>query len=80
MAIETRRRLCLTREAAKLYGCTMGRIRQMAREGTIWCDKAGPRALVFDASEIERLARTRAKQRGERKVRGTPPEGFSPDT
>ena len=79
MAIESRRKLCLTREAARLYGCTMGRIRQMAREGIIWCEKAGPRALVFDAAEIERLAKARAATRSAGRLRGVPPTGFSAD-
>lgn len=81
MAIEpTKRRLVLTREAAEIYGCTMGRLRQMARAGTVWSEKAGPRALAFDANELERLSKARDKARGKGKLRGTPPGGFSPDT
>ncbi|NBP83576.1 hypothetical protein EBU60_06930, partial [bacterium] len=65
MAIEpTKKRLVLTREAAEIYGCTMGRIRQMARAKMIWSEKVGPRALAFDAGELERLAKTRDKARG----------------
>jgi predicted nucleic acid-binding protein len=82
MAIEPtkKRRLCLTREAAEIYGCTMGRLRQMARDGQVWSEKAGPRALAFDADELEALAAARDKARGKGKLRGTPPGGFSPDT
>ena len=76
----TKRRLVLTREAAEIYGCTMGRIRQMARAGTIWSEKVGPRALAYDAAELERLAKARSKARDKGKLRGTPPGGFSPDT
>jgi len=78
MALETRRKLCLTREAARIYGCTMNRIRQMAREGLVWSEKAGPRAFVFDALEIERLAKTRAAARMAGPCRGKAPAGFSP--
>jgi hypothetical protein len=81
MAIEpTKRRLVLTREAAEIYGCTMGRIRQMARAKTIWSEKVGPRAVAYDAAELERLSKARDKARGKGKLRGTPPGGFSPDT
>jgi hypothetical protein len=81
MPIEpTKKRLVLTREAAEIYGCTMGRIRQMARAKTIWSEKVGARALAFDAAELERLAKARDKARGKGKLRGTAPGGFSPDT
>jgi hypothetical protein len=81
VAIEpTKRRLVLTREAAGIYGCTMGRLRQMANAGTVWSEKVGPRALAFDADELKRLAKARDKARSEGKLRGTPPGGFSPDT
>ena len=81
MVIEpTKRRLVLTREAAKIYGSTMGRIRQMARAKTIWSEKVGPRAVAYDAAELERLAKARDKARSKGKLRGTAPGGFSPDT
>jgi hypothetical protein len=81
VAIEpTKRKLCLTREAAEIYGCSMGRIRQMARAKTIWSEKVGPRAMAFDANELERLSKARDKARGKGKLRGTAPGGFSPDT
>lgn len=76
----TKRRRVLTREAAEIYGCTMGRLRQMANAGTVWSEKVGPRALAFDADELKRLAKARDKARSEGKLRGTPPGGFSPDT
>ena len=81
MAIEpTKRRLVLTREAAEIYGCTMGRLRQMANDKTVWSEKVGPRALAFDADELQQLAKARDKARSKGKLRGTPPGGFSPDT
>jgi hypothetical protein len=52
----------------------------MARAKTIWSEKVGPRAMAFDANELERLAKARDKARGKGKLRGTPPGGFSPDT
>lgn len=76
----TKRRRVLTREAAEIYGCTMGRIRQMARAKTIWSEKVGARALAFDADELVRLSKARDKARGKGKLRGTAPGGFSPDT
>lgn len=75
--LESKRRLCFTRDAAKIYGCTMSRIRQMAREKLIWSRKLGDRAVVFDADEIERLAKEQAARRAEGKQSGKRPGGFS---
>lgn len=47
-----------TREAADIFGCSMGRIRQLALAGELWCDHLHDRALVYDKAEVE----TKAKQ------------------
>jgi len=57
MSLKTTRTLCSTREAAKIYGCTMGRIRQMARAGHIWSQHLTERALVLDLEEIKTKAK-----------------------
>lgn len=46
-----------TREAADIFGCSMGRIRQLALAGEIWCGHLHGRALVYDKAEIERKAK-----------------------
>jgi hypothetical protein len=46
-----------TREAADLYGCTMGRIRQLALAGDLWCGHLHDRALVYDLDEVKRKAK-----------------------
>jgi phage terminase Nu1 subunit (DNA packaging protein) len=78
MALQTTRKLCTTREAAKIYGCSMCRIRQMARAGAVWHQRMGPRVLMFDADELARLSKTRAAARAAGTLRGTPPQGFRP--
>jgi len=57
MSLKTTRTICSTREAAKIYGCTMGRIRQLARAGAIWSQHVTERALVLDLEEIKVKAR-----------------------
>ena len=42
-------------EAAKLVGCTEGRIRQMLLDGTLKGEKANQRAWLILTTEIERL-------------------------
>ena len=60
MTLKTDRTLCSTKEAAKIYGCTMGRIRQLARAGAIWSQHLTERALVLDLQEIKEKAKTPA--------------------
>ena len=52
MTLKTTRTLCSTKEAAEIYGCTMGRIRQLARAGELWSQHVTARALVLDLAEI----------------------------
>lgn len=46
-----------TREAADIFGCSMGRIRQLALAGELWCDHLHDRALVYDKAEVEAKAK-----------------------
>lgn len=46
-----------TREAADIFGCSMGRIRQLALANELWSDHLHDRALVFDKGEVERKAK-----------------------
>lgn len=46
-----------TREAADIFGCSMGRIRQLALAGELWCGHLHGRALVYDKAEVERKAK-----------------------
>ncbi|MEY3203933.1 MAG: hypothetical protein RLZZ21_264 [Planctomycetota bacterium] len=46
-----------TREAADIFGCSMGRIRQLALEGKLWCDLLHGRALVYQKDEVEQKAK-----------------------
>lgn len=45
-----------TREAADIFGCSMGRIRQLALAGDIKCWHLHGRALIYDKDEVERKA------------------------
>ena len=57
MTLKTTRTLCSTKEAAQIYGCTMGRIRQLASAGEIWSQHLTERALVLDLEEIKAKAK-----------------------
>ena len=46
-----------TREAADIFGCSMGRIRQLALAGDLWCGHVHGRALVYDKDEVEKKAK-----------------------
>ena len=70
------RKVCSCREAAKLLGCTMGRVRQLVVRKKVWSEHVTERALVLDREEIARLAKNMATARATGKLRGTPPGGF----
>lgn len=57
MTLKTTRTLCSTKEAAQIYGCTVSRIRQMARAGEIWSQNISQRAAVLDLEEIKAKAK-----------------------
>lgn len=79
MPLHTSRVLCTTSEAAKAFGVTMGRIRQMALGGDLWYDHMGEHCLVFDKNEVDKKAKERAEARLAGKVRGPKPKGFKKD-
>ena len=69
MPLKTTKTLCSTKEAAKIFGCTMGRIRQMARAKVIWSQHLTERALVLDLEEIKTKAKKPAPTGRPRKNR-----------
>jgi len=60
-----------TREAADLFGCTMGRIRQLALAGDLWCGHLHDRALVYDMDEVKRKAKEKPTTGRPRKRRAS---------
>lgn len=77
--LKTNRELCTTSDAAKAFGVTMGRIRQMALAGDLWYTSMGDHCLVFDHREVQEKAAKRAADRAAGKVRGPKPGGFKKD-
>ena len=73
---KTERNTVGTRDAASLYGCSMGRIRQMALKGDIWSIET-PDGRRYDADELVRLKSQRDQQRAEGRLGGQRPTGFS---
>jgi hypothetical protein len=67
------------RDAAKLLGVSMGRVRQLARAGTIWSEHVTERALVLDREQVKNLADLRQKARAAGMVPGQRPGGFKAD-
>lgn len=61
VSLPTDRKLCSTREAAEIFGCTMGRIRQLALAKVLWSDRLHDRALVFDLEQVRREAKRKPK-------------------
>lgn len=78
------RQLILTREAAKVIGCSMSNMRWLAQTERLSSWRLGPRSLAFDLEECraykkaQAAARAQAKKEG-RRGRGKPPQGFRPD-
>lgn len=71
MALPSNRKLIGTRDAAKILGISMGRMRQLAIDGEVWSDHASGNARVFDEAEIKK--RSKAPR-----VTGRKPGGFRP--
>ena len=67
------RKLCGTAEAADIYGCSQRHVRLMVRKQQIWSLKIGPRAMLVDAEEIQRLAAERDNLRRQGKLCGRRP-------
>ena len=79
-----KRQLILTREAAKVIGCSMSNMRWLARTGRLSSWRLGPRSLAFDLEECKTYKKTQAALRAQaakegRQGRGKPPQGFMPD-
>lgn len=67
MALPTNRKLIGTRDAAKILGISMGRLRQLAIDGVVWSEHAAANARVFDEAEIRKrskLPRTTGRKPG----------------
>lgn len=73
--IPVRKNLCGTAEAAEIYGCRVSHIRGMAVRGEIWSEQVSERSFVYDADEIEQLAKDRDALRKEGKLCGRQPSG-----
>jgi hypothetical protein len=78
------RQLILTREAAKVIGCSMSNLRWLAQTGRLSSWRLGPRSLAFDLDECRAYKKEQAAQRAQaaregRRGRGKPPQGFTPD-
>jgi len=79
MAIQTRRNLCTTAEAAEILGVSMCRARQLALSGDLWAEKVGERARLYDRDQVEARAQELATLREGGHVRGPAPGGFKRD-
>lgn len=73
ISLPPKRKLCGTREAAEIYGCTQTHLRLMARRGEIWSQKISSRSMIVDAEEVARLARERDDLRRAGKLCGRRP-------
>ena len=71
-----KRELVGTAEAAKILGLRPEYVRQLARDGDIWCDtRFGERCPVYDALELRARAARMASERAAGKRQGRPPSG-----
>ena len=69
----------ITRDAAKILNCGVRHVRALAAEGRLRSWKLGPACTVFDLTEVEEYAKSRAKGRKAGTVRGPEPGGFRAD-
>ena len=72
-------RLVLTREAAKVLGCSMRQVRALAVAGTIKSWSLGPNASAYDIEELRKYRLEQEAGRKAGKVRGARPQGFKAD-
>lgn len=85
MPIKTQRTLISTVEAAEILGVSQGRVRQLVLPGSkgqppkLWSDHLGPKIIVVDKKEVERLAQEMQRRRDEGRVCGPKPLGFKRD-
>ena len=75
----TRQETCLTREAAKIIGCTMRHVRSLAANGTLASTKMGAPTTVFDMAAVVAYAKEKASGRKRGTTRGARPGGFQAD-
>jgi hypothetical protein len=69
-------RLIMTREAAKILGCSMSRVRSIAVAGLVKCWSLGPKSYAYDLEEIKRYRVEKEAGRKLGKVPGPKPQGF----
>jgi len=72
-------RLVLTREAAKVLGCSMRQVRALAERGRIKSWSLGPNASAYDIEELRKYRLEKEAGRKVGKVRGARPQGFKAD-
>jgi phage terminase Nu1 subunit (DNA packaging protein) len=72
-------RLVLTREAAKVLGCSMRQVRALAERGRIKSWSLGPNASAYDIEELQKYRLEKEAGRKAGKVRGARPQGFKAD-
>jgi hypothetical protein len=70
-------RLIMTREAAKILGCSMSRVRSIALAGIVKCWTLGPKTYAYDVEEIKKYKAEKEAGRKLGKVPGPKPQGFS---
>ena len=75
----TETKLVLTREAAKILGCSMRQVRTLAVNETIPCWQLAPKSFAYRVEDLIEYRDRQAAGRLAGKVRGTPPRGFRPD-
>lgn len=74
--MDVERELVGTGDAAKILGLRAEYVRQLARDGEIWCDhRFGKRCPVYDAIELRERAERIATERAAGKRPGRPPSG-----
>lgn len=70
-------KLVLTREAAKILGCSMRHVRALVAAGSIKSWPLGPKSFGYDVDELRAYRDEKAAGRKAGKVRGSRPQGFS---
>ena len=69
--------IVLTREAAKILGCSMKQIRNLALAGTIKSWQLGPKSFAYDPEELRKYKSEKEASRKAGTCRGKLPQGFS---
>jgi len=69
-------RLVLTREAAKVLGCSMSRVRDLAVAGTIKSWSLGPTSFAYDLEDLKRHKAEKEASRSQGKDRGAQRQRF----